>query len=85
MEPFLGQIQLLPYNFAPQGWVPCDGQILSIAQYTALFALIGTNFGGDGQTDVRPAEACRSSRGRRLLHRAARRFPVTQLVAIDRD
>ena len=49
MEPFLGQIQLLPYNFAPRGWALCDGQILSIAQNTALFALIGTNFGGDGK------------------------------------
>ena len=50
MEPFLGQIQLLPYNFAPKGWAPCDGQSLSISQNMALFALIGTNFGGDGKT-----------------------------------
>jgi microcystin-dependent protein len=49
VEPFLGQIQLFPYNFAPNGWAPCDGQILQIAQNTALFALIGTNFGGDGR------------------------------------
>ena len=50
MEPFLGQIQLLPYNFAPIGWLPCDGQILQISQHQALFALIGTYFGGDGRT-----------------------------------
>jgi microcystin-dependent protein len=50
MEPFLGQIQLFPYTFAPQGWAPCDGQLFSIAQYTALFSLLGTNFGGDGRT-----------------------------------
>ena len=50
MEPFLGQIQLFPYNFAPKGWALCDGQSLSIGQNTALFALIGTNFGGDGKT-----------------------------------
>jgi microcystin-dependent protein len=50
MDPFIGQIQLLPYNFAPQGWAPCDGQTLSINQNTALFSLLGTNFGGDGQT-----------------------------------
>ena len=50
MEPFLGQIQLLPYTFAPRGWMLCDGQSLSIAQNTALFSLIGTNFGGDGKT-----------------------------------
>jgi microcystin-dependent protein len=48
MEPFLGQIQLLPYNFAPSGWAFCEGQLLSIAQNTALFALIGTMYGGDG-------------------------------------
>jgi len=50
MEPFLGQIQLLPYTFAPRGWMLCDGQTLSIAQNTALFSLLGTNFGGDGKT-----------------------------------
>jgi microcystin-dependent protein len=50
MEPFIGQIQLLPYNFAPRGWAPCDGRTLSISQNTALFSLIGTNFGGDGKT-----------------------------------
>ena len=50
MEPLLGQIQIFPYNFKPLGWAPCDGQILQISQNTALFALLGTNFGGDGQT-----------------------------------
>jgi microcystin-dependent protein len=46
--PFLGQIMIVPYNFAPFGWATCDGQILSIAQNTALFSLIGTTFGGNG-------------------------------------
>jgi microcystin-dependent protein len=50
MEPLLGQIQLFPYNFAPLGWALCDGKILPITQNTALYALLGTNFGGDGQT-----------------------------------
>jgi microcystin-dependent protein len=50
MQPFLGQIQLFPYNFAPLGWALCDGQILQISQNTALFSLFGTNFGGDGKT-----------------------------------
>src|SRR5215218_1895643 len=49
-EPYLGQIYLVPYNFAPRGWAFCQGQILSIAQNTALFSLIGTTFGGNGQT-----------------------------------
>lgn len=49
-EPFLGQIQIFPYNFAPRGWAFCQGQILPIAQNTALFSLLGTTFGGNGQT-----------------------------------
>jgi microcystin-dependent protein len=48
-EPFLGEIRLFPYTFAPVGWALCDGQILSISQNTALFSLIGTIYGGDGQ------------------------------------
>ncbi len=50
MEPFLGQIEAFPYNFAPRGWMVCTGQLLPINQNQALFALIGTNFGGDGRT-----------------------------------
>jgi microcystin-dependent protein len=49
-EPFLGMIILVPYNFAPQGWAFCAGQILPISQNTALFSLLGTTFGGNGQT-----------------------------------
>jgi microcystin-dependent protein len=49
-EPFLGQIQLFPYNFAPSNWAFCDGQLLQIRQNTPLFALLGTTYGGDGVT-----------------------------------
>ena len=49
-QPFLGMIALFPYNFAPRGWAFCNGQIMSIAQNTALFSLLGTTFGGNGQT-----------------------------------
>jgi microcystin-dependent protein len=49
-SPFLGQIQIFPYNFAPRGWAFCNGQILPIAQNTALFSLLGTTYGGNGQT-----------------------------------
>jgi microcystin-dependent protein len=67
-EPFLGQIILVPYNFAPRGWAFCNGQILSIAQTTALFSLIGTAFGGNGQTtfalhDLRGRVPIRSGQG----------------------
>lgn len=47
-QPYLGQIEAFPYNFAPNGWAFCAGQILPIAQYQALFALLGTTFGGNG-------------------------------------
>jgi microcystin-dependent protein len=49
-QPFLGQIQPFGFNFAPRGWALCNGQILSIAQNTALFSLLGTFYGGNGQT-----------------------------------
>ena len=48
MEPFLGQITLFPFNFAPVGWAMCEGQLLPIQQNTALFSLLGTYYGGDG-------------------------------------
>ena len=49
-EPFIAQIMMFGGNFAPRGWALCDGQILQIAQNTALFSLLGTTFGGNGQT-----------------------------------
>ena len=50
MEPFLGEIRLVPFNFAPRGWALCAGQLLPINQNQALFALLGTTYGGNGQT-----------------------------------
>ena len=50
MEPFIGQIQAFGFNFAPRGWAKCEGQLLPIAQYSALFSLLGTSYGGDGRT-----------------------------------
>ncbi|KMQ59567.1 tail collar protein [Chryseobacterium angstadtii] len=49
-EPFLGQIAFVPYSRTPNGWADCSGQIMSIAQNTALFSLIGTTYGGNGTT-----------------------------------
>jgi microcystin-dependent protein len=48
--PFVGQIQPFAFQFAPQGWAFCNGQTMQIAQNTALYSLIGTTYGGDGQT-----------------------------------
>lgn len=50
MEPFLGEIRIFAGNFAPDGWNMCDGTLLSISSNDALYALIGTTYGGDGQS-----------------------------------
>jgi len=49
-EPFLGEIRLVAFTFAPRGWAFCHGQLLPISQHTALFSLLGTIYGGDGRT-----------------------------------
>jgi microcystin-dependent protein len=48
-EPFMGEIRMVGFNFAPSGWAFCQGQLVSISQNSALFSLLGTTFGGDGQ------------------------------------
>lgn len=50
MEPFIGMIVMFGGNFAPRGWAKCDGTLLSISQYQALFSILGTTYGGDGRT-----------------------------------
>jgi microcystin-dependent protein len=50
MEPFLAEVKIFSGKFAPRGWAFCDGQLLPISQNTALFSLLGTNFGGNGRT-----------------------------------
>ena len=49
-EPFLGEIEIFGFNFAPVGWLQCNGQLLPISQYTALFSILGTTYGGNGQS-----------------------------------
>lgn len=49
-DPFIGQIMWVPYNFTPKNWAQCNGQLLPISQNTALFSLLGTQSGGNGQT-----------------------------------
>ena len=63
-DPFLGQIMCAAFNFAPKGWAELNGQVLLISQNTALFALLGTNYGGNGQTTF----ALPDLRGRVLMH-----------------
>lgn len=50
-EPYLAEIRLMSFNFAPKGWALCNGQLLPINQNQALFALLGTTYGGNGQTN----------------------------------
>ncbi|WP_452224923.1 phage tail protein [Lacinutrix chionoecetis] len=50
MDQYIAQIMMFGGNFAPRGWALCNGQLLAIAQYQALFSLLGTNYGGDGRT-----------------------------------
>jgi microcystin-dependent protein len=50
-DPFVAEIRVFPFNFAPRGWAFCNGQILPLAQNTALFSLLGTTYGGNGQTN----------------------------------
>ena len=49
-EPFIGEIRIFGFNYAPRGWAMCNGQLIPISQNTALFALLGTYYGGDGRT-----------------------------------
>jgi microcystin-dependent protein len=62
--PYLSEIRAVSFNFPPKGWALCDGQLLSISQNTALFSLLGTTYGGDGQTNF----ALPNLQSRTLLH-----------------
>ena len=50
-DPFVAEIRILPFNFAPKGWAWCDGQLLPLSQNTALFSLLGTTYGGNGKSN----------------------------------
>ena len=50
MDPFVAEIRIFPFNFAPKGWAFCNGQLLPLSQNTALFSLLGTTYGGDGKS-----------------------------------
>lgn len=65
-QPFVGEIRMCPYNFAPYGWASCDGSVLAIAEYDVLFTLIGTTYGGDGVSTFNLPDL----RGRIPVHQA---------------
>jgi microcystin-dependent protein len=64
MDPFVAEIRIFPFNFAPKGWAFCDGQILPLSQNTALFSLLGTTYGGDGKSNF----ALPDMQGRAPMH-----------------
>jgi microcystin-dependent protein len=63
-DPFVAEIRIFPFNFAPRGWAWCDGQLLPLSQNTALFSLLGTTYGGNGQSNF----ALPDLQGRAAMH-----------------
>jgi microcystin-dependent protein len=63
-DPFVAEIRIFPFNFAPRGWAWCDGQLLPLSQNTALFSLLGTTYGGDGKSNF----ALPDMQGRAPMH-----------------
>ncbi|MEH6832181.1 MAG: tail fiber protein [Sulfitobacter sp.] len=63
-EPFIGEIRMVGFNFAPRGWATCDGQLIPISQNQSMFSLLGTIYGGDGRTTFGLPEL----RGRTPMH-----------------
>ncbi|HMM66071.1 MAG TPA: tail fiber protein [Dokdonella sp.] len=63
-DPFVAEIRIFPFNFAPRGWAWCDGQLLPISQNTALFSLLGTTYGGNGASNF----ALPNLQGRAPMH-----------------
>ena len=64
MDPFVAEIRIFPFNFAPKGWAWCDGQLLPLSQNTALFSLLGTTYGGDGKSNF----ALPNMQGNAVMH-----------------
>jgi microcystin-dependent protein len=63
-DPFVAEIRIFPFNFAPKGWAFCDGQLMPLSQNTALFSLLGTTYGGDGKSNF----ALPDLQGRAVMH-----------------
>jgi microcystin-dependent protein len=74
IDPFIGEIRVFPYTFAPAGWAQCNGQLLPISQNTALFSILSTTYGGDGKStfalpDLRDAVPMHPGQGPGLSNR----------------
>ena len=89
-EPFVAEIRIFAGNFAPRGWAFCDGQLLQIAQNTALFSLIGTTYGGDGRTttalpDLQGRAPMQPGRGPGLTNRRLGEKGGVETVTLTED
>lgn len=87
-DPFIGEIMWVGYNFCPRGWTNADGQLLPIAQYSALFSLYGTTYGGDGLTtfglpDLRGRVALHTGQGPGLTNRVLGQRGGTENEILD--
>jgi len=78
-EPFLSEIRVMSFVFAPKGWALCNGQLMPINQNQALFSLLGTTFGGDGRVNF----ALPDLRGRTPIHVGSGHTHVLQATSID--
>lgn len=72
MDPFIGEIKMTSFNWAPKGWALCDGAILQTSQNAALFSLLGNRYGGDGKTTF----ALPDLRGRTPMHTDFQYYPI---------
>ena len=86
-DPFIGQLAYFGFNFEPRGWAICDGRLLPISQYSALFALIGTIYGGNGQTtfalpDLRGRVPVHQGQGPGLSNRVLGEMAGTESVTL---
>lgn len=89
-EPFIAEVRIFAGNFAPRGWAFCDGQLLPIANNTALFSLIGTTYGGDGRAttglpDLQGRSAMHPGSGPGLTRRRLGQITGTEIVTLSED
>jgi microcystin-dependent protein len=87
-EAMIGEVRMFAGNFAPRGWALCDGQLLSIAQFQALFSILGTTYGGDGRTtfalpDLRGRASVHAGRGPGLSDRRLGQKGGTETVTLN--
>jgi microcystin-dependent protein len=89
-EPFIAEIKIFGFNFPPRGWAFCDGQLLPIAQNSALFSLVGTTYGGDGRTtfglpDLRSRAPMHEGNGPGLSSRSLGQKAGAETVTLTAD